>query len=45
MPATAHPRCPDPIAVCDDEYCWVFRQANNVLTQLVVVRGVRRMKP
>ena len=39
------PEVPDPIAVCDDEYCWVFRHANNVLTQLVVVRSVRRVKP
>jgi hypothetical protein len=39
------PEVPDPIAVCDDEYCWVFRQANNQLTQLVVVRSVRRLQP
>jgi hypothetical protein len=39
------PEVPDPIAVCDDEYCWVFRQANNRLSQLVVVRSVRRVQP
>jgi hypothetical protein len=39
------PEVPDPIAVCDDEYCWIFRQSNSVLTSLVVVRGVRRAKP
>jgi hypothetical protein len=39
------PEVPDPIAVCDEEYCWVFRQANNLLTQLVVVRSVRRLQP
>jgi len=39
------PLVPDPIAVCDDEYCWIFRQANNLLTHLVVVRSVRRLKP
>ena len=36
---------PDPIAVCDDEYCWIFQQSNNLLTHLVVVRSVRRLKP
>jgi hypothetical protein len=39
------PEAPDPIAVCDDEYCWIFRQSNNLLTQLVVVRSVRRLQP
>jgi hypothetical protein len=39
------PEVPDPIAVCDDEYCWIFRQANNLLTHLVVVRSVRRWQP
>ena len=39
------PEVPDPIAVCDDEYCWIFRQAGNVLTHLVVVRSVRRSHP
>ena len=39
------PEVPDPIAVCDDEYCWIFRQANNLLTHLVVVRSVRRPRP
>ena len=39
------PDVPDPIAVCDDEYCWIFRQANNLLTHLVVVRSVRRSQP
>jgi hypothetical protein len=39
------PAVPDPIAVCDDEYCWVFRQASNRFTGLVVVRSVRRAKP
>src|ERR1035437_5650357 len=39
------PDVPDPIAVCDDEYCWIFRQSNNLLTHLVVVRSVRRLQP
>jgi hypothetical protein len=39
------PEVPDPIAVCDDDYCWIFRQANNQLTHLVVVRSVRRLRP
>jgi hypothetical protein len=39
------PEVPDPIAVCDEEYCWIFRQANNLLTHLVVVRSVRRTMP
>jgi hypothetical protein len=39
------PEVPDPIAVCDDEYCWVFRQSNNLLTHVVVVRSVRRLRP
>jgi hypothetical protein len=39
------PEVPDPIAVCDDEYCWIFRQAGNLLTHLVVVRSVRRVNP
>ena len=39
------PEVPDPIAVCDDEYCWIFRQANNLLTHMVVVRSVRRPQP
>ena len=39
------PEVPDPIAVCDDEYCWIFKQANNLLTHLVVVRSVRRLQP
>ena len=39
------PEVPDPIAVCDDEYCWVFRQMNNQLTQLVVVRSAWRVQP
>ena len=39
------PEVPDPIAVCDDEYCWIFRQSNNLLTHLVVVRSVRRLQP
>ena len=39
------PEVPDPIAVCDDEYCWIFRQSNNLLTHLVVVRSVRRPQP
>jgi hypothetical protein len=39
------PEVPDPIAVCDDEYCWIFRQSNNLLTHLVVVRSVRRLRP
>ena len=41
----ARPEVPDPIAVCDDDYCWIFRQANNQLTHLVVVRSVRRQRP
>ena len=39
------PDTPEPIAVCDDEYCWIFRQSNNLLTHLVVVRSVRRLQP
>jgi hypothetical protein len=39
------PEVPDPIAVCDDEYCWIFRQSENLLTHLVVVRSVRRVQP
>jgi hypothetical protein len=39
------PEVPDPIAVCDDEYCWIFRQSDNLLTGLVVERSVRRVKP
>jgi hypothetical protein len=39
------PEVPDPVAVCDDEYCWIFRQANNLLTRLVVVRSTRRSQP
>ena len=39
------PEVPGPIAVCDDEYCWVFRHSNNLLTQLVVVRNVGRLRP
>jgi succinate dehydrogenase/fumarate reductase flavoprotein subunit len=39
------PNVPDPIAVCDEEYCWIFRQAGNLLTHLVVVRSVRRLHP
>lgn len=39
------PEVPDPIAVCDEEYCWIFRQAGNLLTHLVVVRSVRGVHP
>jgi hypothetical protein len=39
------PEVPDPIAVCDDEYCWIFKQLNNTLTQLVVVRSAWRVAP
>lgn len=39
------PEVPDPIAVCDGEYCWIFHQSNGLLTQLVVVRSVRRSQP
>jgi hypothetical protein len=39
------PAVPDPIGVCDDEYCWVFRQAANRFTGLTVVRSVKRVKP
>ena len=39
------PEVPDPIAVCDDEYCWIFRQSDNRLTHLVVVRTLRRLRP
>jgi hypothetical protein len=39
------PEVPEPIGVCDDEYCWVFHQESNRLTQLVVVRAVQRAKP
>jgi hypothetical protein len=39
------PEVPGPIAVCDREYCWVFRHSNDLLTHLVVVRSVRRSQP
>jgi hypothetical protein len=39
------PAVPDPIAVCDDEYCWVFRQAANRFTSVFATRAVRRGKP
>jgi hypothetical protein len=39
------PEVPDPIAVCDDEYCWVFLHSNDLFTHLVVVRSVRRLPP
>jgi len=39
------PEVPEPIGVCDDEYCWVFHQENQRLTQLVVMRSTRRAKP
>jgi hypothetical protein len=39
------PEVPDPIAVCDDEYCWIFKQSDNLLTQLVVVRSAWRVQP
>lgn len=39
------PDVPDPLAACDNEYCWVFHQAANQLTQLVVVRSTQRAKP
>jgi hypothetical protein len=39
------PAVPDPIAVCDDEYCWVFHQAANRLTGVIAVRSIRREKP
>jgi hypothetical protein len=39
------PAVPDPIAVCDDEYCWVFRQAANRFTDVFVVRAIHRGKP
>jgi hypothetical protein len=39
------PEVPEPIGVCDDEYCWVFGHENQRLTQLVVTRAVQRAKP
>jgi len=39
------PEVPEPIGVCDDEYCWVFHHENQRLTQLVVMRSTRRAKP
>ena len=39
------PEVPEPIGVCDDEYCWVFHQANQLLTDVVVVRSTQRVKP
>jgi len=39
------PDVPDPIAVCDNDYCWIFRQSNNTFTHLVVVRSVWRVAP
>jgi hypothetical protein len=39
------PAVPDPIAVCDDEYCWIFRQASNRFTGVIAVRSIHRAKP
>jgi len=39
------PAVPDPIAVCDDEYCWIFRQESNRLTGVFAVRAIHRGKP
>ncbi|MEO8595923.1 MAG: hypothetical protein ABI759_21560 [Candidatus Solibacter sp.] len=39
------PEVPEPIGVCDDEYCWVFHHENQRLTQLVVMRSTQRAKP
>ena len=39
------PEVPEPIGVCDDEYCWVFNHENQRLTQVVVIRAVQRAKP
>jgi hypothetical protein len=39
------PAVPDPIAVCDGDYCWVFRQASNRFTGVTAMRSVRRVKP
>ena len=39
------PEVPDPIAVCEDGYCWIFRQASNRFTSVVVLRDVQRPRP
>ena len=41
----ARPDVPEPIGVCDDEYCWIFTQENQRLTSVVVIRSVQRVKP
>jgi hypothetical protein len=39
------PEVPSPLAVCDDEYCWIFHHSHNRLTDVLVVRGLRRPRP
>ena len=39
------PLVPEPIGVCDDEYCWIFTHENQRFTQLVVIRAAQRAKP
>ena len=39
------PDVPEPIGVCDDEYCWIFSHENQRLATLVVTRAVQRVKP
>jgi hypothetical protein len=41
----SRPEVPEPIGVCDDEYCWVFTHENQRLAQVVVIRAVQRVKP
>ena len=41
----SRPEVPEPIGVCDDEYCWVFHHENQRLTQVLVMRAVQRAKP
>src|ERR1039458_7288699 len=39
------PAVPDPIAVCDNQYCWIFQQAKNRFTGFVAVRSVQQGRP
>jgi hypothetical protein len=41
----ARPEVPEPIGVCDDEYCWVFHHENQRLTDVLVMRAAQRAKP
>ncbi len=41
----SRPEVPEPIGVCDDEYCWIFTHESQRLTQVVVIRAAQRAKP